>query len=193
MTGGIISEGAASILVVLAVLALILLAVYARRQDKRELREAQRENALLAERVRALEQSTLPIAGVDQGEKTWTVLVDSQEVALKAMPPLAYASALNELPSFLFAYASAKTRGEDLSGEDLVTLVQHAKSWILVCALDREGVEPRLERLSVPEAMQAVVTISRLNGLGSQLAAFFQGRLDGPDARPHSEALRSAA
>ena len=193
MTGGVITEEVASLLVVLAVLALILLAVYARRQDRRELREAQRENALLAERVKALEASTLAIPGVDQGEKTWTIIVDSQEVALKALPPLEYARALEELPSFLFAYASREAKGETLSAEQLEEIVGKAKRWILVCALEREEVEPRLERLSVPEALHAVVAISRFNSLGEQLAAFFRGRLEHPHARSGGEALRNDA
>ena len=193
MTGGLISPELASLLVVLAALALILLAVYARRQDRRALEEAQEMNVALAERVKTLEQSTLPIPGVDQGEKSWTITVDSQEVALKALPPLEYARALEELPSFLFAYASREVKGESLSAEQLEEIVGKAKRWILACAVSREEVESRLGRLSVPEALHAVVAISRFNGLGQQLTAFFQGRLEHSDAGLGGEALRQNA
>ena len=193
MTGAFISQEIGSVLVVLATLAVILSAVYARRQDKRALEEAQAMNVALAERVRALEGLTLAIPGVDQGEKSWTITVDSKEVQLKALPPLEYARALEELPSFLFAYASREVKGESLSAEQLEEIVFKAKRWILACARDREEVESRLGRLSVPEALSAVVAISRFNGLGEQLTAFFQGRLEHFDARPGGEALRNDA
>lgn len=180
------SQLALSLAVVLTCLVLILLGVYALRRERQELREARLINKALAERVKALEQSTLPIAGVDQGEKTWTVTVGGEEVELKAMPALEYARALQELPEFLFMYAKRKEKRENLSEAELETLVERAKRWIEVSSVG----EPRLERLTVPEAMHAVVVISRMNGVDGALSTYFRGRLGDSHAGLGGEALR---
>ena len=192
------------VLVVLAFLLGVLLYLRAMSRDMRAQRERfngeldlflnkyrasqEADEALLA-RLDTLEHSTLPIVGVDQGEKTWSVTVGGEEVEVRAMPPVEWARALEELPGFLIAHAAARSEKKEMKPEDLASIFEKAKRWIAACAAK----EVRLERLTAPEALHAVVVISRLNGMDQHLAAWFRERLGHDAAGPGGQTLRGAA
>ena len=195
------------ILVVLVVLALslgVLLYLRAMSRDMRAQREQfndeldlflnkyrasqEADEALLA-RLDTLEHSTLPIVGIDQDEKSWSITVGGEEVDIQAMPPVDWARALEELPGFLIAHAAAKSENKEMKPEDLANIFEKAKRWIAACAVG----EVRLERLTAPEALHAVVVISRLNGMDQHLAAWFRERLGHDAAGPGGQTLRGAA
>lgn len=192
MTGEWVSEQVAAFLVV-AALVLIAWSVWAtRRRHRLEVKTLTEENDILAGRLEKLEQSTLPIQGVDQGAKTWEITVGGESVELVALSPLEFASALKELPEFLYLYAAEKTEEEKPNHDEVNAerLVERAKRWILASAKDASGV--RLERLTFPEASHAVVVISRLNGIDATLAEFLKKTLTPSSSTSPRSATASA-
>jgi len=146
-------------------------------------------------RLGELERQSRPLPGTDRKEKTWELVIGGQAFPIKALPAGEWARAMQDLPDFLFSYAITKTEGRgDLQGPELEKLMSRAQDWIAASHAG-EGVRPDLDHLTVPEAMDAIVRISRLNGLDENLAAWFRGRGD-PDAsasRPNREKVRDQA
>jgi len=105
----------------------------------------------------------------------WQVSVGGEVVALRALTPAQWAIALQDLPGFLFAYAATQARGDEASQEVLERLVSTAQQWIVACALTPG--ELHLERLTIPEAVEALKVISRLNGVDTALGEMLQKKL----------------
>jgi len=166
-------------LVIAGGLAIILIALAISAWAVWMVRSVRRHEAELQQRLAELEQKTLPIPGIDQGEKRWALTIGGNPVEIHALPPAEWARALQDLPDFLFSYALAKQGGgsEGMKAEELEKLTARARDWIAASIVDTsEGVRPDLDHLTVPEAMDAVVRISRLNGLDENLAAWFRSR-----------------
>lgn len=175
-----------------AVIALALIALASAAWAVRSLvlaragaRARQAELQAVYGRLGELERQSRPLPGIDRGEKAWELTIGGQAVPVKALPPDEWARALQDLPDFLFSYAIAKTESRgDLQGPELEKLMSRARDWITASATG-EGVRPDLDHLTVPEAMDAIVRISRLNGLDENLAAWFRER-----GQPHAAAAR---
>lgn len=115
-----------------------------------------------------------PVSGLPApGE--WAVQVGGQSVALRALTPAQWAAALQDLPGFLFAYVAAQERGQSADEELLNKLVETAQRWVLACAINPGEVQ--LERLTIPEALEAIRRISALNGVDSALGEMLQKKL----------------
>lgn len=136
----------------------------------------------LEARLAALEPSPGSISG-QPGE----VRVGGQVVRLKPLSPAQWVLALKEIPGFLLAYAVQESRGQDPEEALLERLVNTARQWVAACAMD--PCDPAM--LTIPEAQQVLLEVSRQNGLDAQLAEFFRQRL-GEIARPGSQTLRGA-
>lgn len=119
------------------------------------------------------------VPGVVEDRKDWYVLVGGQRVDLRAISPADWLTSLEELPSFLFAFATERvTRpGGALTSEMLNQIHDLATRWITATAVDLEGVD--LSRLTLPEAEHAVVHISELNGVTAHMRKWFRQQLDG--------------
>lgn len=132
-----------------------------------------------------------PTPGLSGSKDPWTVQVGGQSVELKALTDEQWVRALGELPAFLLAYIGGKQGGKANDPEILKRAKTTAQSWILSCALRPQ--EVRLERLTVPEALEAVKVIAGLNGVDAALGQFFRERLLGPAAGSGGAALRGTA
>ena len=190
---------AASLALALIALAIAAWAVWEKRGARGGERASEADAAALRGRLSELERQARPVPGVDAGEKRWLVTVGGVEAPIRALPPGEWAKALSELPDFLFTYAMAKAKGEGkeaLQEGELEKLTARAREWIAVSLVPAAGeeVRPDLDHLTVPEAMDAIVRISRLNGLDENLAAWFRERLhtDPPRARQDRETVRGA-
>ncbi|ADH63108.1 conserved hypothetical protein [Allomeiothermus silvanus DSM 9946] len=137
--------------------------------------------AELEARLAALE----PAPGSTSGQPG-EVRVGGQPVRLRPLSPAQWVLALKELPGFLLAYAVQEARGQEPEEALLERLVNTARQWVVACAID--PCDPAM--LTIPEAQQVLVEVSRQNGLDAQLAEFFRQRL-GQTAGSGSAALRS--
>lgn len=151
------------------------------------------ENTQLRAEVQALDGKVDAVPGVVEDRKDWFVLVGGQQVVLRAISPAEWLTSLEELPSFLFAFATERvTRpGGQLTAEMLQQIHELASRWIRATAIDPETLD--LERLTLPEAEHAVVHISELNGVTAHMRAWFRQGLDGvAHAAPSSNTVRDA-
>lgn len=151
------------------------------------------EVAALKARLAELEAKHDALPGLVEGRKDWYVLVDGERVELKALPPIEWINSHDELPSFLFAFATSRLAGgSGLDADALTQLVELARRWIAASAVSLEGVH--LDRLTVIEAEHAVAHIAALNGVTDSLRAWFRERLAGVAApAPRSEGVRDSA
>src|SRR5690606_29721927 len=119
------------------------------------------------------------LPGVVEERKDWFVLVGGERVEIQALPPIEWVRSLEELPGFLFAFATEKLAkpGERPSDEVVQQIVDVAKRWILATAVDPENLH--LGRLTPMEAEHAVAHIATLNGVTGALRAWFRERLEG--------------
>src|SRR5690606_34828831 len=100
------------------------------------------------ERIAALERELEELRGkhdrlpgVVEERKDWFVLVGGERVEIQALPPIEWVRSLEELPGFLFAFATEKLAkpGERPSDEVVQQIVDVAKRWILATAVDPES------------------------------------------------------
>jgi hypothetical protein len=152
-----------------------------------ELETLRRQVADLEVRLAALQ----PTPGLSGAQKPWTVQVGGEPVALRALTESQWVAALGELPAFLLTYIAGKQSGNSDDPELLGKIRLTAQTWIVACALKPD--ELRLERLTIPEAVEAVRVIAALNGVDQALAQFFRERLLGHAARPGGAAIRNTA
>jgi hypothetical protein len=138
--------------------------------QREQIAQLQAELAELRARLARLE----PIPGLPASDD-WSVRVGGQPVVLRALTPAQWAVALQDLPGFLFAYVSAQERGQSADEELLNKLVETAQRWILACAINPGEVQ--IERLTIPEALEAIRRISALNGVDSALGEMLQKKL----------------
>lgn len=152
------------------------------------------ENQRLRAEVDGLHAKQDALPGVKEGRRDWFVIVGGERVDLKAIPPAAWISSLEELPSFLMAFAIERSaKPDEAPAQDtLDKVVELAKRWIQACAVDLPSVY--LDHLTLPEAQHAVAHIAELNGVTAALRQWFQQRLAGvaPGA-PGSEPVRGEA
>jgi hypothetical protein len=131
-------------------------------------------NARLQRRVQDLEAAKLlPTEGA-KGE--WAVQVGGRSVPIRALTTEQWALAMGELPQWLFSYVLA--RGKSANANDpkqLAEMSQMAQRWVLACAV---GEPPDISRMTVPESLEALTTISRLNGVDMALRELLRQRLD---------------
>lgn len=138
--------------------------------QRERIEQLERELAELRAQLARLQ----PVPGQPAAGEEWSITVGGERVQLRALTPAQWAVALRDLPSFLFAYAAnAQTGAADQ--EVLERLTATAQQWILACALDAGNI--RMERLTIPEAVEALKTISRLNGVDAQLGEMLQKKL----------------
>ncbi len=151
------------------------------------------QNQALQARLDSMEAKHDALPGLVEGRRDWFVLVDGERVELKALPPIEWLKANDELPSFLFTFATNRLAGgSGLDADALTRLVELARRWITASAVSLEGVH--LDRLTVIEAEHAVAHIAALNGVTDSLRAWFRQRLDGVAApAPRSEGVRGEA
>lgn len=144
--------------------------------------------------IDALQAKQDALPGVKEERRDWFVLVGGQPVDLKAIPPAAWISSLDELPSFLMTYAVERSAAPDEapSLETMDKVLDLAKRWIQACAVDLPSVN--LDHLTLPEAQHAVTHIAELNGVTAALRQWFQQRLAGVAAgAPDGAAVRDPA
>lgn len=152
------------------------------------------------ERIAALERELEELRGkhdqlpgVSEERKDWFVLVGGERVEIQALPPIEWVRSLEELPEFLFAFATEKLAKPKAgpSPETVQQIVDVARRWITASAVSLEGVE--LERLTLPEAEHAVAHIATLNGVTGALRKWFRERLEGvAHPAPGGQELRTA-
>lgn len=164
------------------------------REDRHTTKTADLEAQVLELQARldGLESKHDQLPGVREERKDWFVLVAGERVELRALPPIEWVKSLEELPSFLFTFATEKLTkpGETLPGEVIEQIVNLAKRWIAASAVDPDSV--RLDRLTVTEAEHAVAHIATLNGVTDSLRKWFRGRLEGvAGGAPGSESVRA--
>ncbi|MBF6595819.1 MAG: hypothetical protein IVW51_15450 [Thermaceae bacterium] len=152
-----------------------------------ELENLRRQVADLESRLAVLQ----PTPGVSGAQKPWTVQVGGEPVELRALTEAQWVAALGELPVFLLTYIAGKQTGNSDDPELLGKIRLTAQTWIVACAIQPDGL--RLERLTIPEAAEAVKVIAALNGVDQALAQFFRERLLSHAARPGGEAVRNTA
>lgn len=152
-----------------------------------KIKELEAQIAELQARLLRLE----PAPGLSGAKTPWTVQVGGEPVELKALTDEQWTAALGELPGFLLSYLGGKQAGKANDPEILKKATTTAKTWILACALEPQ--KARLERLTVPEALEAVKTISALNGVDAALGNFFRERLLGAETRHGGPAVRNTA
>ena len=134
--------------------------------------------ARLEAELEALKQqirSLAPLAGLPLPDESWQVSVGGETVQIRALTPAQWVIALQDLPGFLFTYAANEAAGGAPQEETLERLIELARQWIIACAIN--PAELRLERLTIPEALEAVKTISRLNGIDAQLGEMLKKKL----------------
>lgn len=161
------------------------------KQDRleRRLKELEGENDALQQRLDALEDKKEPVPGLEGGKATRVIQVGGEDVELRPLPPREWMVALEELPSFLLAYAKDKAQGKELGADEFEKIHARVKGWIAACAVG----EVSTERLTIPEALHALNIISTLNGLDASLASFFRSRLwPTPAGRGGQEVRRPA-
>lgn len=163
------------------------------KQQPQEQPQPDPEVAAIKARLEELEARHDALPGLVEGRKDWFVLVDGERVELKALPPIEWINSHDELPSFLFAFATNRLAGgSGLDADALTQLVELARRWIAASAVSLEGVH--LDRLTVIEAEHAVAHIAALNGVTDSLRAWFRQRLAGVAAPPpRSEGVRGEA
>ena len=158
------------------------------------------ELAALRARVELLESAARPVPGARGASEAEPVVhVGGRPVRIRALPPAEWVRALRELPDFVMMLARARAesaRGQ-LSEEEATRLleqaVETARRWITASAVP--GQEYDLDLLTVPEAEEAVATITRLNGVDDALAEFFRSLREGaaPPPRPGGPPVRGEA
>jgi hypothetical protein len=130
----------------------------------------------LQERINHLEQELgelravlryTPLVGA-----AWSVVCGGEVVQLRALTPVQWVGALDELPAFLFAYVQGTTEDNEKVLEKLATT---AKSWLLACAVEPKNLS--IERLTIPEALEAVKKIASLNGIDTALASALEKKM----------------
>lgn len=156
--------------------------------SKPTLAELKRENAELRLRLELLEARLNPV-GLEGATKTHEIQVGGQTVTLRAMPPSEWVKALEEIPSFLLAYAAGKAGKTSSDTQQLEEMYVAAKRWVEVCAVG----EVNLETLTVPEAQHAAVVIAQMNGLDAHLARFFREKLGLAAVGPSGLTVRPTA
>lgn len=156
------------------------------------LTELEAQNRALQARLDGLEAKHDALPGLVEGRKDWVVLVDGQQVPVKALPPIEWVRSHEELPAFLFTFATNRLAGGGLDEEALTKVNELARRWITACAVSMDGVD--LDRLTFVEAQHAVAQIATLNGVTDSLRAWFRERLAGvADAAPSRTGVRAAA
>lgn len=161
-------------------------------QADERLTRLERENEALRHQVQGLEAKHDALPGLVEGRKDWFVLVDGQQVPVKALPPIEWVRSHEELPAFLFTFATNRLSGGGLDEEALTKVNELARRWITACAVSMDGVD--LDRLTFVEAQHAVAQIANLNGVTDSLRAWFRERLAGvADAAPNRKGVRGEA
>lgn len=149
------------------------------------------EVAALKARLDAVEAKQDALPGLVEGRKDWFVLVDGKQVPLKALPAIEWVRSHEELPAFLFTFATNRLAGE-LGADTLEQISDLARRWITASAVSMDGVD--LERLTFVEAQHAVAHIATLNGVTDSLRAWFRQRLAGVAVRaPGGAGVRGEA
>jgi hypothetical protein len=145
-------------------------------------------NARLLRRVQDLE-AVRPVPGVEGATPSeWTVQVGGLAIPIRALTTEQWALAMGELPQYLFTYITTKSNSKLSDEKQLTEMVGMAQRWILACATQPVA----LERLTIPEAMQALTTISRVNGVDAALRELLRQRLEPATPRQNGDALRTA-
>lgn len=165
----------------------------AKRTDTRAT-ELEAQVGHLQARLDALEGKHDQLPGVREERKDWFVLVGGKRVELKALPPVAWVESLEELPSFLFVFATERLKkpGETLPTELIEQILDLAKRWVAASAVEPGALD--LDRMNLPEAEHAVAHIASLNGVTDSLRKWFRGRLQGVADSPRGgEGVRAAA
>lgn len=148
------------------------------------------ERQLEALQTEARQQANLEaMAGANRAT---AVRVGGLEVELLPLPPLEWARATRELPSFLLVYAAKSAGGAEVGDADLATFVDTVRGWLRACGRVNGTpiTEAQLERLSVPEASLAAQAVSTINGFDETLREFFRVRGGVGGTRPDREAVR---
>jgi len=156
---------------------------------KGKLDHLEQENRELRARLEALEAKFQLTPGLEGARDSWTIQVGGEGIEVQALTDEQWVMALGELPSFLLEYSISKTSRK--GGDDtalLKKLHQTAQQWILACAVG----EVKIQRLTIPEARDALATISRLNGVDAALQEFLQQRLLGNASGPGGNTVRPA-
>jgi len=115
------------------------------------------------------------------------VRVGDNTYRLRALRPREWVEFTKELPAFFLTWATADM-GRELTPEDMETLYETAQKW-LKASVKGELAEDDLELMSVPQAIEVVREVMRINGADDIVAQFFrraQGLVSdrGPDSPP---------
>jgi len=156
---------------------------------KSKMDHLEQENRELRARLEALEAKLHPAPGLEGAHDSWAIQVGGESIELRALSDEQWTMALGELPSFLLEYSISKASHK--GGDDaalLKKLYQTAQQWILACAIT----EVKIQRLTIPEARSALITISHLNGVDAALQEFLQQRLLGNASGPGGNTVRPA-